>query len=174
MLYDHTEELVTYKAQGYYVTGFTCVLYLCETPVRHISDPIVSDVTTFCGRLGDAAGNKPHRKPGPNVSSAAKNYWNGKRNVSLPTSQRSCLKVMFSVVCVCLSVCSQQRGVPMWALPIMHWTSLYRHHHLYPTPSTGTLHPSTTTAPPSTLPPDLFKLVHFAPPHRPVQTWFTM
>ena len=53
---------------------FRCVLYLCETLVRHISDPIVSDVTTFCGRLGDAAGNTPHRKPGPNVSSAATNY----------------------------------------------------------------------------------------------------
>ena len=57
---------------------FHRVLYLCETPVRHISDPIVSDVTTFCGRLGDAAGNTPHRTPGPNVCSATTNYKNEK------------------------------------------------------------------------------------------------
>ena len=34
-------------------------------------------------------------------------------------------KVMFSVVCVCQSVCPRVRG-PMWLLPVMHWTSLYR------------------------------------------------
>ena len=38
--------------------------------------------------------------------------------------QRSCRKVMFSVMSVCLSFHPQ--GGPMWPLPIMHWTSLYR------------------------------------------------
>ena len=55
--------------------------YLCETRVLRILDPIIFDVTTFCGRLGDAAGNTPHRKPGPNVSSATMNYSNGKEGI---------------------------------------------------------------------------------------------
>ena len=37
--------------------------------------------------------------------------------------QRSCWKVMFSQVCVCLST---GWGVTMWPLPMMYWTSLYR------------------------------------------------
>ena len=38
--------------------------------------------------------------------------------------QRSCEKVMFSVVSLCLSVCSQRAAV--CPLPMKHWTSLYR------------------------------------------------
>ena len=37
--------------------------------------------------------------------------------------QRSCGKVMFSQVCVCLSTGGR---VTMWPLPMMYWTSLYR------------------------------------------------
>ena len=51
--------------------------------------------------------------------------------------QRSCRKVMFSV-----SPVSTTGGVLMWPLPMMHCISLYRD----PTP---------------TLPPDMFKLVHY-------------
>ena len=42
---------------------------------------------------------------------------------TLTVLQRSYMKVMFSLVSVCHSV---HRGVPMWPLPMMHWTSLYR------------------------------------------------
>ena len=38
--------------------------------------------------------------------------------------QRSCGKAMFSVVCVCQSV--WQRGLLMWPLPMIHWTSPHR------------------------------------------------
>ena len=37
--------------------------------------------------------------------------------------QRSCWKLLFSVMSVCHSV---HRGDPMWPLPVMHWTSPYR------------------------------------------------
>ena len=40
--------------------------------------------------------------------------------------QRSCGKEMFSVVSVHQSYYPQGRGVPMWPLPMMHWTWLYR------------------------------------------------
>ena len=55
------------------------------------------------------------------IVSATFRYW---LNLSLTiVRQRSCGKVMFSVV----SVCSQGKrgGVPMLPLPIMHWNSLY-------------------------------------------------
>ena len=34
--------------------------------------------------------------------------------------------VMFSVMCICQSVCPQRAEVPMWSLPMTHLTSLYR------------------------------------------------
>ena len=35
--------------------------------------------------------------------------------------ERSCRKIMFSLVSVCLFT----RGIPIWPLPMIHWTSLY-------------------------------------------------
>ena len=40
--------------------------------------------------------------------------------------QQSCGNVMFSVVCVCQSLCPRGVGGPMWPLPMIHWPSLFR------------------------------------------------
>ena len=86
----------------------------------------------------------------------------------ITASQRSCGKVMFSVVCVCHSVCPQ--GVHMWPLPLMPWT-------LTGTPSLSPGPPGYQTSDPLLSPSpapqewhllanigDLFKLVYLGTP----------
>ena len=61
--------------------------------------------------------------------------------------QRSCGKAMFSVVCVCQSI--WQRGLLMWPLPTIHWTSPHRDppRHIQ-TSSTWTPHCTAPSLPP--------------------------
>ena len=73
--------------------------------------------------------------------------------------QRSWGKVMFSVLCVCQSVCpGEGMGLLMRPLPTMHWTSLYRHETWDHPPHYYHLVAITD---------DLFKIVHSrTPTHR--------